>query len=231
MTETRPAPIALPALSARPRLGFDLDMTLLDMRTATARALRGVNATLGTAVDVDAVIADLGAPFRAQLGRWIDDDRLDLALRTFLKIFVTECLPLVVPLPGAGELLAAVRRRDGWIVVITGRRARVARACLRRCELNVDAVVGGVTGTAKTPAIIGHRVDAFVGDHPLDMLAARTAGVPGIAVPAAPHLAPALLEAGATAVVSSLDELARWLSQDNAQPLQSENPKPKDQFS
>jgi phosphoglycolate phosphatase len=199
-------------LSGRPVLGFDLDLTLLDLRTATARALSTVNARLGERVDVDAVVADLGPPFRAQLRQWIPDERrLQAAMALFRRAFLDEGLAHVTALPGASQAISAVHRLGGYPVVITGRRADTAGACMSRCGIAVTALVGGVTGLGKVDAMRGHRIDAYVGDHPLDMQAACHAPVPGIGVTTGSHSERALRDAGATAVVASLDEVVGWL--------------------
>jgi phosphoglycolate phosphatase len=198
-------PIRLPGA---PVLGFDLDLTLIDMRAATSYALHQVNARLSVGVDVDAVLADLGAPFREQLARWIPPDQMMPALRAFLDAFLSGGLDLIVPMPGAASVLAALAERGGRAVVVTGRRDSVARGCLRRCGMAVDAVTGGVTGTGKAPAMRLHRLDAFVGDHPLDMAGAVAAGVPGIGVLNGMRTADELLAAGANVVILTLEELA-----------------------
>jgi len=207
-THSGAVPISLPD---RPRLGFDLDLTLIDMREATALALHRMNARRSERVDVDAVVNDLGVPFRAQLAQWIEEDRLDGALRTFVEAFLAEGMALLRPLPGAADVLADLRRTDGYSVVITGRRTRVARACLRRCGLSVGGVAGGVVGLAKAPAIREHHLDAYVGDTGLDMQGARAAAVPGIGVLSGTHTAASLRQAGATTVISSLTELSAWV--------------------
>jgi phosphoglycolate phosphatase len=197
----------------RPVLGFDLDLTLLDLRAATACALSEVNARLGEQVDVAAIVADLGPPFREQLRQWIPGEpRLRAAMRLFRRAFLSEGLSHVVMLPGAQQALAAVARLGGTSVVITGRRADTAAACLARCGIAGPAVIGGVTGLEKVDAMRRHRIDAYVGDHPLDMQAARSAPVPGIGITTGSHAGPVLLEAGATAVIDSLAELTGWLS-------------------
>lgn len=200
------------SLPNAPALGFDLDLTLIDMRAATAYALRQVNAEMNVRVDIDAVLADLGAPFREQLAQWIPRERIKPALRVFLGAFMSGGLSRVVPLPGAAAVLAAVAELNGRAVVVTGRRGSVARACLRRCGMTVAAVTGGVTGTEKAPAMRRHRIDAFIGDHPLDMAGALAAQVPGIGVLTGARSAEDLLAAGATAVVATLEVLADQLA-------------------
>jgi phosphoglycolate phosphatase len=199
-------------LSAPPRLGFDLDLTLLDLRGATEFALRGTNARLGLNIDVDAVLADLGAPFRAQLATWVEANRMDVAMRTFYREFMESGLAKIEALPGAEKVLATVQARDGFSMVITGRRKSVAMACLRRCGLAVPVVVGGVFGPDKAVAMREHRIDAYVGDHLLDMHASVAAGVPGIGVGTGSHAEQPLADAGAATVVPTLETLVPWLS-------------------
>jgi phosphoglycolate phosphatase len=199
------------AAADRPVLGFDLDMTLLDLRKATACALGAVNDRLGEHVNVDAVVADLGPPFRAQLGQWIPDERrLRAALSVFRRVFMDQGLALVTPLPGARQAVSALVRLGGYAVVITGRRADTASACMSRCGIAVAALVGGVTGLEKVAAMRKHRIDAYIGDHPLDMQAACGATVPGIGVTTGAHSGKALLDAGAVAVISTLEDVVLW---------------------
>jgi phosphoglycolate phosphatase len=199
------------AAAHRPVLGFDLDLTLLDLRKATSLALEAVNDRLREHIDVDAVVADLGPPFRSQLSQWIPDERrLRAALSLFRRVFLDEGLALVTPLPGARQAISAVAGLDGYAVVITGRRADTASACLSQCGFTAAALVGGVTGLEKVDAMRSHRIAAYIGDHPLDMQAACSAAVPGIGVTTGAHSGKALLDAGAVAVIRSLDEVVLW---------------------
>jgi phosphoglycolate phosphatase len=200
------------ALPGRPVLGFDLDLTLLDLREATACALDAVNARLGEHVDIEAVVTDLGPPFVEQLRQWIPDERrLRPALLVFRRAFLDYGLAHVTALPGAREAVAAAGRLGGYAVIITGRRADTASACLSRCGITAAVLVGGVTGLGKVDAMRRHRIDAYIGDHPLDMQAARAAPVPGIGITTGSHTGSALLAAGAVAVASSLDEVTGWV--------------------
>ena len=187
-------------------IGFDLDMTLVNSSEAMAVALRVVNSRLGTAVDVEACVAALGAPVRDLLARWVPAERLDEAARVLADAFVADGLPLVRALPGAGRLLARLRAEGARTVVATTRRPRIAAACLRWCGLEVDELVGGLTSDGKTAVLRTYRVDCYVGDHPLDMAAAVRAGVPGFGVTTGFHDTGQLTAAGASRVLASLAE-------------------------
>jgi phosphoglycolate phosphatase len=96
--------------------------------------------------------------------------------------------------------------------VITARILSTAYPCLDVCELTPDQLIGNVVGSEKAPGIRDLRVEAFIGDHPLDMEAARVAQVPGIGVTTGHHSAEELRDAGAQIVVESLVELIDELS-------------------
>jgi phosphoglycolate phosphatase len=195
-----------------PALGFDLDLTLIDMRAATVHALKQVNERLPARIDIDAVIADLGQPFREQLAQWVEPPRMARALRLFSGAFISGGLDLLVPMPGAAGALDALAGCGGRAIVVTGRRGSTARACLLRCGMTVDAVAGKVTGTGKAPAMRRYRLDAFFGDHPLDMAGAQAAGIPGIGVLNGLRSADELLAAGAMAVIPTLEDLTGRLA-------------------
>jgi phosphoglycolate phosphatase len=193
-------------------VGTDLDMTLLDTRDATASALRAVNARCGESIDVDQFLRRLGPPMREELGRWMAPERLARALRVFRSSFLTEGLAMLAPLPGAEDLLDAVRRRNGRLVVITSRLPHIARQCLAAAGLTADTVVGSVSGREKAGAMIEHRVEIYIGDHPLDMIGATAAGVPGIGVTTGGHDAADLRGAGAVWTVPDLRAVAAAMS-------------------
>lgn len=189
---------------AAPRVGFDLDLTLIDTRRATAFALESVNASLGTTIDVQEFVRRLGPPIRAELSRWVTDELLDEAADQFRSAFVGPGLQFLEPLSGAADALAEVVARGGTSIVITSRRQHIAVAALAACQLSADVVVGGLTGTEKAPAMREHAADCYVGDHPLDMAGALAAGVAGVGVLTGSHGEQDLRAAGAVVVLRSL---------------------------
>lgn len=191
-------------------LGADLDLTLIDSRAATAIALERTNARLGLTLDVPAIVATLGVPITEELARRLPPDRVEEAVLTFRASFLSDGLEHLAPLPGAVDLAAALAR-NGRLVVITSRPEPAARACLAACGIPVGTVVGGVAGLAKAPGMREHRIGAYVGDHPLDMLGARTAEVLAIGVTSGHTTAGELYEAGADHVVDSLNEITAAL--------------------
>ncbi|MGW6214855.1 HAD family hydrolase [Streptomyces sp. NPDC055109] len=201
------------ALQGTGAIGADLDLTLIDTRAATAHALHAVNDRCGEAIDVAAFVARLGPPIRQELARWVPEDRISRAVEVFRECFVEEGIDHLKPLPGALDLVSAAAARGRRFVVITSRVPRVAQAALTTCGIEANAVVGGVTGVDKAPAISSHQVVVYLGDHELDMEAARHAGVPGIGVTTGSHTAEELLMAGAAWVVDDLTEAAKLVGQ------------------
>jgi phosphoglycolate phosphatase len=192
-----------------PGIGFDLDLTLIDTRKATAFALESVNASLGTAIDVDEFVRRLGPPIRAELSRWVAEELLGEAADQFRSAFVGPGLQFLEPLPGAAAALAEVAARGGKSIVITSRRQHIAEAALHACGLSADVVVGGLTGTEKAPVMRQNAASCYVGDHPLDMAGAAAAGVPGIGVLTGWHSEQDLRDAGAAVVLASLLDFSR----------------------
>ncbi len=190
-----------------PVIGFDLDLTLIDTREATAHALRTVNKELGERIDVDAFVSRLGPPIRGELRQWVPEARLDAAVAAFRATFTGTGLRYLRPCPGATDILQALSRAGGRSIVITSRRPFVARAALEATGLRAAMLVGGLTGIEKAPAMIGNGVAAYVGDHALDMLGAAAAGIPGIGVLTGAHDEAELRTAGACLVVSTLTDL------------------------
>jgi phosphoglycolate phosphatase len=190
-----------------PVVGFDLDLTLIDTRVATAHALQAVNQELGEHIDVDAFVARLGPPVRDELRPWVPESRLDAAIATFRTTFTSTGLRYLRPCAGAADILHALRRAGGRSVVITSRRPFIAQAALEATGLHAAALVGGLTGTEKASAMTENGVAAYVGDHALDMIGASAARVPGVGVLTGAHNEDELRAAGASLVVPTLTEL------------------------
>jgi phosphoglycolate phosphatase len=95
-------------------------------------------------------------------------------------------------------------------VVVTAKYEPNARRCLAHVGLEVDEVHGWRYGPGKAEALVAVAATAYVGDTPRDMDAARQAGALAIGVPTGPHPADELEAAGASVVLSSLEEFAGW---------------------
>jgi phosphoglycolate phosphatase len=192
-------------------VGFDFDMTLADTRPGIAAAFRELTAVTGTYVDDQAAISRLGPPLRAELANWFPPEEIEAAVTTYREIYVDYAITPTVLLPGAREALEAVRELGGRVVVVTSKLGRLAELHLKHLGITADAVAGDLFAEGKATALIEHGCGVYVGDHVADMVAARTAGVPGVGVVTGPCSADELRDAGARLVLPDLREFSAAL--------------------
>ncbi|MFC6018548.1 HAD family hydrolase [Plantactinospora solaniradicis] len=185
-------------------VGFDLDMTLIDSRPGIAAAMRALTEKTGVYVDADAVVSRLGPPLRTEIRRWFPEDRVEEAVRTYRALYPEYAITTSLPLPGAMEAVAAVRARGLRVMVVTSKHGRLARLHLEHVGLKVDELAGDLFAAEKATALTAHGAGLYVGDHVADMVAARTAGVPGLGVTTGPCDADELRSAGADLVLADL---------------------------
>ncbi|RKN23952.1 HAD family hydrolase [Micromonospora musae] len=190
----------MPALT----VGFDLDMTLVDSRPGIAAAYRALTARTGVPVDADAAVSRLGPPLRTEIARWFPPEQVESAVSIFRELYPAYAITPTVPLPGAREAIDAVRARGGRVLVVTSKLGRLARLHLDHLGLEVDEVAGDLFAEGKATALREHGATHYVGDHVADMVAAETAGIPGIAVVTGPCSAEELRTAGAEEVLDDL---------------------------
>jgi phosphoglycolate phosphatase len=194
-------------VSRPPAVGFDLDMTLVDSRPGIAAAFRELTARTGVYVDADAAVARLGPPLRTELAHWFPPEQIEGAVRLYRSLYPDHAILPSRPLPGAVAAIAAVRDLGLRVVVVSSKIERLVRLHLDHLGMAVDEVAGDLFAEGKAAALTSFGVAVYVGDHVADMVAATTAGVPGIGVTTGPCSAAALLDAGATTVVADLTAL------------------------
>ncbi|MEU4622505.1 HAD hydrolase-like protein [Actinoplanes sp. NPDC023801] len=187
-----------------PAVGFDLDMTLIDSRPGIREAYRALTAATGVFVDADLAVSRLGPPLRTELRHWFPEDRVEEAVTTYRALYRELAITPSLPLPGAAETLEAVRAAGLRIVVVTSKLGRLARLHLDHLGMHPDELAGDLFAEGKAAALTEHGVRWYVGDHVADMVAASTAGVPGIGVTTGPCSEAELREAGAAHVLPDL---------------------------
>jgi phosphoglycolate phosphatase len=187
-----------------PAVGFDLDMTLIDSRPGIAATYRALTARTGVPVDADLAVNRLGPPLRAELQHWFPAEDVERAVATYRSLYPDHAISPTVPMPGAVAALNAVRARGLRVVVVTSKLGRLAALHLDHLGMVADELAGDLFAEGKAAALAEHGVRWYVGDHVGDMVAARTAGVPGIGVTTGPCPAGDLWEAGATWVLPDL---------------------------
>ncbi|MFI5894344.1 HAD family hydrolase [Actinoplanes sp. NPDC051513] len=196
-----------------PAVGFDLDMTLIDSRPGIHAAYRALTAKTGVFVDADLAVTRLGPPLRAELSEWFPAEDVEDAVTTYRALYPDYAITPSVPTPGALAALAAVRELGLRVVVVTSKLGRLAHLHLDHLGMVADEVVGDLFAEGKAAALTEHGVRWYVGDHVADMVAARTAGVPGIGVTTGPCPAGELRAAGATYILPELTAFPALLGQ------------------
>ncbi|MEV4346003.1 HAD family hydrolase [Actinoplanes sp. NPDC049596] len=189
----------------RGAVGFDLDMTLIDSRPGIRAAYHALTELTGVPVDADLVVSRLGPPLRTEMRNWFPADQVEEAVTTYRGLYPDYAITPTVPMPGAVEALAAVRDRGLRVVVVTSKLGRLAELHLAHLGMAADELAGDLFAEGKAAALTEHGVRWYVGDHVGDMVAARTAGVPGIGVATGPCSPDELRAAGAAYVLSDLN--------------------------
>lgn len=211
-------------------VGFDLDGTLID---TSADLVNATNHALGLAgrplLDKAAVMTMVGRGARHMLEQALEasggcDDALIAWLYPALLDWYREHLTdHSRPFPGMAEALDMLAERGVTVAIVTNKREDLAVQLIEALGLTprFATIIGGDTmgpGNAKPSALpilemirrCGGGRTAFVGDSIYDMLAAKNAGVPSVAVSFG-FLSQPVEELGAGAVIDKFDALVRAL--------------------
>lgn len=198
---------------SRSRLvGFDLDMTLIDSRPGIRAAYAELCARTGATIDLDVVTSRLGPPLETELAHWLPADEVPAAADLYRAIYPDVAIPRIEVLPGAHEVLAALRASGVRSLLLTAKNERNARHHVDHLGLAVDDVVGDAWREGKADVLLERGADVYVGDHVHDMEAGRLADVLSIGVTTGPCSADELRAAGADHVVDSLLDVPALLA-------------------
>jgi len=216
---------------AAPRLVlFDVDGTLIESGGAGTRSwsyafdrLHGIPADIGShsgAGETDPIVAR--KTFEGAVGREPTEPELAAIFALYLRRLSHEVATSegYRVLAGASELLTSLSDAGVMLGIVSGAMEGAARVKLARGELNRFFLFGGYgtdspDRTKLTSAAIdratmlhGHRLDPacvyVVGDTPLDIAAARAAGVVSVAVASGRYSVEELAAADADHVLPSL---------------------------
>ena len=212
-------------------IGFDLDGTLVDSNLDLAPALNHGLQTIGRApIPEDATRQLIGGGARRMLERGLEltggavpDDTFDAAYAALLSHYEEHIADNTVPYPGCLEALDLLANRGCRLAVVTNKIELYASRLLDALDMTqrFDCVIGGDTlgpGRAKpAPDMIEEAIRlcgggsfAMVGDSTFDVLAARNAGVPVVALSFGYNDVPAA-EMGADAVIDDYAVLVETL--------------------
>ena len=207
---------------------FDLDGTLIDSAPDLHAAVNILIARRGLGpLSLDQVKSMIGNGVKklverafAACGVSLSGEALEAEHLAMIDVYGDHLTVLTTLMPGVPDVIEAVREDGVQVAVVTNKPQRAAEAILDDLGLSpyLDAVIGGDAGVEKKPApdmllaaldVLGVAPeDALaVGDSPVDVAAARAAGVL-IAAVRGGYTTVAVEELGADAVIDGLDLLS-----------------------
>lgn len=194
-------------------VGFDLDMTLIDTAPGFRDVLRALGAELSVDFPVEELTRRLGPPLESILAPYLPAERIPAAGDRFRALYPAHAITGVPVLPGAHDALAAVRRRGGRVVVVTGKFPENAQLHVDHLGLDVDLLEGWVWGVGKAAVLRREGASIYVGDHVHDVEGALAAGVTSVSVLTGGCTAEELWAAGTHVVLESLHDFPAWLEE------------------
>ena len=200
---------------------FDLDGTLLDHFAAIHRCHAYTLRRLGLPEPtLEQVRAAVGAGLDIALARLAGPERVAEALPIYSAHWDATMLDDVAAMPGARELLAALRAAGVTCAVLTNKRGPSSREVC--AHLGFSPYLAAIIGARDTPwlkpdpQLVRHTLTqlggpaattCLVGDSPYDWETAHNAGLAFLGVTTGTHTAAQLRAAGAQEIYSSLAEV------------------------
>ncbi|OWV86693.1 phosphoglycolate phosphatase [Rhizobium sp. R72] len=183
---------------------FDLDGTLLDTHTDLVESINHTIAELGIApVSYGDLTYLVGHGAKVMIeracglrGHPLSQEQLPALLDRFIAHYANNMPGHTLPYPGLIEAMNQLKSAGCKLAVCTNKLEGLARSLIEKLELihYFDAITGGDTFAVRKPDaqhLLGtieraggdFRNTVMIGDSVNDILVARNAGVPSIAVP------------------------------------------------
>ncbi|MFQ5877786.1 MAG: HAD family hydrolase [Acidobacteriota bacterium] len=187
---------------------FDFDGTLIDSYEAIAESLNRVRGSYSLPpFDLNAVRTMVGHGLEHLIERAVSREHVEEGVRLFRETYASICESKSTALPQVRETLEALDRRGYQMAIASNKPSYFARDILRALEMDhlFVEVLGpnDVDKPKPDPEMIeiimmriglGPEEVVFVGDMPLDVEAARRAGVSVYAIPTGSASRETLLE-------------------------------------
>lgn len=207
-------------------VGFDLDGTLLDTSADLAAATNHALALVGRpTLSPEAIKPMIGRGAKYMLERGLEASgglEADIMARAYpalLSYYEANLSNGTIPFPGLIAALDNLATRGVKVAIVTNKFERFAVKLIDELDLShrFACIIGGDTmgkGNAKPSAAPIHEMiarcgggrAAFVGDSIYDIMAAKNAGIPSVAVSFGFLMQP-VEQLGADAVIDGYDEL------------------------
>jgi len=215
----------------RPRqfdlIAFDWDGTLFDSTTLIARCIQAACADVGTAIPSDeaaSYVIGLGLAEALQhAAPGLTRDQYPALADRYRHHYFAKQHEIVL-FAGTLEMLAALKARNHWLSVATGKSRRGLDEALRSADLlrHFDATrTADETASKPNPQMLHELMAEFgvepertlmIGDTTHDLQMAVNAGVAGVGVSYGAHAPEAFDSFAPRFVAHSVPELGEWLS-------------------
>jgi len=192
-------------------VGFDLDMTLIDTVPGFRDVLTALGTELGVVFPVEEMTSKLGPPLDMLLQPYLPAAQIPAAGDLFRTLYPRHAILNVPAFAGAHEAIAAVRRHEGRVLVVTGKFPENAQLHLDHVGFDVDHLEGWVWGVGKADVLKREGARIYVGDHVHDVEGALAAGVTSVSVLTGGCTRAELEDAGTHVVLETLHEFPDWL--------------------
>ena len=198
-----------------PVVGFDLDMTIVDSRERIVTCLLATLADRGVHVDPAVPWRYVGVPLEHTLRAVAPGHDVAALAADYRRRHDAPDAPPVPLLPGAREALSAVRDAGGRTLVVSAKVQPALERVLAETGVAdlVDLAVGGRYADAKGEVLLAHGATAYVGDHPGDVIAARTSRAASVTVATGPHTRTELEHQEPDVVLDDLTAFPGWLTE------------------
>lgn len=191
-------------------VGFDLDLTLIDSRSAIMAAWSAVADELGVHINLAEVDTRMGIKLEDEASYWFPADSQQQAADNYRRHYIRLAPTMTTTLPGAAAALSAVQQAGERAVIITAKHPVSVEPSMASVALAADEVFAYVHGPEKAAVLASIGAAVYVGDTPADMAAARDGGALGVGVPTGSFGAAELWSSGADVVLGSLLEFPSW---------------------
>jgi phosphoglycolate phosphatase len=202
---------------------FDLDGTLIDHFETLFRCYEHTLGRLGVAVPSrEQVRRSVGGSMEVTMAKFLPPERIPEAAAIWREHLAKIFLDDVSLMPGARELVDALRARGLRLGVFTNKLGETSRGIMRHLELAApfDVILGAGDSPHRKPqreftelalARLGLPAGetCLVGDSPYDIEAAHVAAMRAACVTTGTHSAAELQKAGADAIYDDLESLGR----------------------
>jgi phosphoglycolate phosphatase len=192
-------------------VGFDLDLTLVDSADGIIACFLEAARQVGTEIDPVELRPLIGLPLPETMEHFVPPESVPAAVQNYRELYPRLGVPASKLLPGAADAVDAVNKKGGEVIVVSAKIEHAVRQVLDHVGLRVHDAIGERFAETKGDALREHGAAVHVGDHPGDMIGARSAGAYAVGVTTGSHDAVALREAGADAVFPDLLDFPYWL--------------------